>query len=318
LLRGAVRISVWNFEIGKSMESLDFTNPIPTPTPPADAVQGTARPPAPAPYDAAAAAAFFEKFGTPDSAPVGKVFFREGEQRGLLSGDDRMYLLLEGTVAISVEGKPIDTVRPGEIFGEMTSLTHSRRSATATAKSDCRVIALDGKQFKKGIQSTPEFVLVLMSVMVNRFRLTLARLAIKKALPEAGAGEERAVFDAAMLNKISAILDHPTPLRYTANQTVISPGDPGVFMYFPREGRVAIVAQDKTVQRVGVGSVFGEMALVDSAARSAKVVAETDCALLAVNRMQFLKLVEANPDIGLLLLRIVAQRLQTATALSFR
>lgn len=298
------------------MESLDFTQPAPKPS--AGNGAPAAKPPTPTPYDAAAARAFFETWGAAETAPAGKVFFREREQRGFLSGDDRMYFLVEGAVAITVEGKAIDTVNAGEIFGEMTSLTNSRRSATAAAKSDCRVIALDSGRFKRGVQATPEFVLVLMAIMVNRFRLTLARLAIKKALPETGGGEERAVFDAQTLNKISAILDHPQPLRYAANQTIISPGDPGVFMYFPREGRVAIQSQDKTLQRVGVGSVFGEMALIDSAARSAKVIAETDCVLLAVNRAQFLRIVQANPDFGLALLKVIAQRLQAATAQSSR
>ncbi len=299
------------------MESLDFTQPAPTP-PGGSGHPGTVKPTTPAPYDPAAATAFFDKWGVAQSATAGKVFFREREQRGLLSGDDRMYLLRDGAVGITVEGKAIDTVSPGEIFGEMMSLTNSRRSATATAKTDCRVIALDGRQFRKAIQSDPEFVLVLMTIMVNRFRLTLARLAIKKPLPDAGASEERAVFDAQTLNRISASLDHPTPLRYALGQTILNPGDPGLFMYFPREGRVAVLSHDKTLQHVGVGSVFGEMALVDSAARSAKVVAETDCVLLAVNRAQFLQLVRSNPDIGLSLLKVVAQRLHTATAQTSR
>jgi len=296
------------------MESLDFTQPAPPP-PGAASV----RPAAPAPYDAAAATAFFQKWGAQEAAGPGKVFFRERSQRGLFSGDDRMYLLLEGAVALTVEGRSIDTVNPGEIFGEMMSLTTSaRRSATATAKTACRVIALDSGRFRKAIQSDPEFVLVLMGVMVNRFRLTLARLAIKNALPEAGSSEERPAFDGPMLDRIAAILEPATLLRFAAHQTIISAGDPGVFMYFPREGRVAIVHQDKTLQRVGVGSVFGEMALIDSAARSAKVVAESDCVLMAVNRAQFLQLVRASPDIGLSLLGIMARRLQSATAQSPR
>jgi CRP-like cAMP-binding protein len=81
---------------------------------------------------------------------------------------------------------------------------------------------------------------------------------------------------------------------------------------------VAIQSQDRTLQRIGVGSAFGEMALIDSAARSAKVVAETNCVLLAVNRGQFLQLVRSNPEIGLALLTMMAQRLQIATAQSTR
>ncbi len=304
------------------MESLDFTSPPQPPEPPQPPAAET-RPVAPKPppvatYDPAAATAFFSESGVAENVPAGKVFFREREQRGFFSGDDRMYLLLDGAVAITVDGKSIDTVNPGEIFGEMTSLTNARRSATATARTDGRVIALDGGQFRKAIQRNPEFVLTLMSVMVNRFRLTLARLAIKKAAPDPAASDERPVFDAQTLKRISASLDDPEPLRYSAKQTIITPGEPGLFMYFPREGRVAIQSQDRTLQRVGVGSVFGEMALIDSAARSAKVVAETDCVLLAVNRAQFLQLVQSNPEVGLSLLRLMAQRLQAATTQSSR
>ncbi len=84
-------------------------------------------------------------------------------------------------------------------------------------------------------------------------------------------------------------------------------------MYLPREGRVAITADGRTLERVGVGGVFGEMALVDRATRAANAVAETDCALMAVNRKQFLELVQTNPAFGLSLLKLLAQRLQAAT-----
>jgi len=308
-------------------ESLDFTQlaptPTPAPTPAAEPIPAAPPPVAPRPlpavtYDPAAARAFFEAWGTAESAPAGKVFFREREQRGFFSGDDRMYLVLEGAVALTVEGRSIDTVNAGEIFGEMTSLTNARRSATATAKTDCRVIPLDGGQFRKAIQRQPDFLLMLMSVMVSRFRLTLARLAIKKVAPDGPPAEERAVFDAQTLNRIATLLDHPTPLRYLRNQNIINAGEPGLLMYFPREGRVSIVSQEKTVLRVGVGSVFGEMSLIDSAARSARAVAETDCVLMAVSRSQFLRVLESSPEIGLTLLKVMAQRLQSATAQTAR
>lgn len=293
------------------LESLDFTQP---PTPAA----GAPKPAAAVAYDPQQARVFFGQWGTAETALAGKVFFREQEQRGFLRGDDRMYFLQEGSVALTIEGKAIDTVNSGEIFGEMMSLTNARRSATATAKTACRVITLDGGQFKKAIQRTPEFVLVLMNVMVSRFRLTLARLAIKKTTAESLTGEERRIFDVPTLNKIAAKLDHPTPLKFSANQTIINEGDPGMFMYFMLQGRAAIMSQERVVQRVGAGSAFGEMALIDSATRSARVSAETECELMAVNRAQFLTLVQSDPDIGLSLLKLLAQRLQTATAQSSR
>lgn len=126
------------------------------------------------------------------------------------------------------------------------------------------------------------------------------------------------MFDDHTLKKVTAALDHPTPLRFAANHVIISPGDAGVFMHFPLEGKVAIMSEDRVLQHVGVGSVFGEMALIDSVARSAKVMAASDCVLMAVNRTQFLKLIQSMPEVGLSLLRLIAQRLQTATAQSSR
>jgi CRP-like cAMP-binding protein len=279
-----------------ALESLDFSKPSQSPV-----------------YDPAAATAFFEKAGAAESVAAGKVFFTERQRRGFFTADDHMFLLLEGTVALSVGGKSIDTVHPGEIFGEMATITNSPRSATATAKSACRVIALDGSQFQKGIQKTPAFALMLMSIMIDRLRLTLARLTMQKALPEQAAADERRVFDEKTLDEIMARLGNPALMRYVKGQTIVNAGEPGVLMYLVREGRVAIVAKDRMLERVGVGGVFGEMALVSRTTRAASAVAETECALIAVNRSQLRQLVQANPDFGLSLLKLVAKRLQAVT-----
>ena len=283
------------------MESLDFTKPSQSPI-----------------YDPAVATAFFKAAGVEQNVASGKTFFVEREHRGFFSTDDRMYLLLEGAVGLGVGGHPIDTVKPGEIFGEMATITHSPRSATATAKTACRVIALDGHQFQKAIQINPDFALMLMSIMIDRLRITLARLAMRKPLRGTLAGDGHRVFDEEMLDEIARELGNPDLLRFTAGQTIIHAGEAGVLMYLPREGRVVIRADGQIFERVGAGGVFGEMALVDRAPRAANAVAETDCALMAVNRKQLLELVRSKPAIGLSLLKLLGQRLQAATASSFK
>jgi CRP/FNR family cyclic AMP-dependent transcriptional regulator len=278
------------------MDSLDFTKPSQSPI-----------------YDPAAATAFFKAAGTAESVAAGKTFFVERQQRGFFSADDCMYLVLEGEVTISIGGKSIDTVRPGEVFGEMATITNSKRSATATAKTDCRVIALDGKQFEKGIQKTPAFALMLMSIMIDRLRLTLARLSMLKALPDAAADRERRVFDEDTLEEIATRLGNPALARFMPGKAILKAGESGVLMYLVRSGRVAITADGHTLEHVGVGGVFGEMALVDQSPRSANAVAETECELMTVNRNQLRPLVQANPEFGLSLLKLVAQRLQAVT-----
>jgi CRP-like cAMP-binding protein len=277
------------------MESLDFTKPSQSPI-----------------YDPAAATAFFEAAGVAEDVAPGTTIFTERQQQGFFTADDRMYLLHDGAVVLSVGRKSIDTVNPGEIFGEIATITHTPRSATATAKSACRVIALDGGQFQKAIRKNPGFALMMMSIMIDRLRLTLARLAMMKALPD-DAGDEHRVFDDATLDQIADELGNPPLLQFAAEQAIIHAGEAGVLMYLPRAGRVAIMTDGCTLEHVGVGGVFGEMTLVDRTTRAASAVAETDCALMAVNRQQFLDLVQTNPAFGLSLLKLLALRLRAAT-----
>ena len=62
------------------------------------------------------------------------------------------------------------------------------------------------------------------------------------------------------------------------------------------------------VGRAGPGGVFGEMALVDQAVRSATATAETECKMLAINRNVFLHLVKTSPAFGIALLNGIAAR----------
>ena len=57
-------------------------------------------------------------------------------------GKNKMYLLLKGEVGLVSGGKSIGRVRPGEIFGEMALISDAPRSASAVARTACKVIAL--------------------------------------------------------------------------------------------------------------------------------------------------------------------------------
>ena len=278
------------------MEDLDFTQPSESPV-----------------YDPVAAVKFFKAAGKAETIEAGKTFFVERQGGGFFGAADRMYLLLEGAVVLTLGGKSLDTVKPGEIFGDLATITASKRSTTATAKTACKVIALDAKQFQQAIEQTPGFAVMLMSIMIDRIRLRLARLTMMKAIPDTLAASERRVFDESTLNEIARKLGNPRSLKFAAGQTIINAGEKGVLCYLVREGRVAITAAGKKIERLGVGGVFGEMALVDRSTRAANAVAETDCALMAVNRKQFLDLVQDNPAFGLSLLKLLGQRLQAVT-----
>lgn len=282
------------------MDELDFSKPAkPRPEGPAA--------PAPKPvYNAAVALEFFRAGGKAEAVAAGTKFFEENEKAGFF-GRDKMYLLLEGDVGLTVRGQPVGAVKIGEIFGEMAAISDSPRTATALAKTPCRVIALDDKAFKKALEVKPEFALMLMGMMIERLRAMLARRP-----PGAGSeapGESR-IFDKDMMQALAKGLGHDATVRHGRGTTLFREGSAGALAYVVLEGRVAVTIQGRLVQKVGPGGIFGEMALIDQATRAATAVAETDCALVALNRNVFLALVKSNPDFGAALLGAVAERVR--------
>ena len=291
------------------MDELDFSR---TPSPYTEAaarasVQGAAQSPL---YQPALALEFFRFAGSLEEKSGGKPFFVENEKAGgLFSKGARMYLLIEGEVGLMIRKRFFGVVKKGEIFGELAVIGGLPRSATAMAKSDCSVLSLDEKQFHAALQKTPEFALMLMSIMVQRLRQSLAKLGASG--PAAGAPADRGdVLDKKMLAGLHSELGGNEPALFPAGKIIMSAGAVGAFMYVVMQGRVAISASDRIVERVGPGGMFGEMALVDRSARAATATAETDCSLLAINRNDFLNLVRAKPAFGASLLKSIAGRMQ--------
>ena len=285
------------------MDELDFSKPAqPKPQPPA----------APAPkqvYNAAMALEFFRAGGKPESAAPGTKFFEENEKAGFLKRD-KMYLLMEGEVTLVAKGKVIGSVKAGEIFGEMGAISESPRSATATTKTQCRVIALDDKEFLKALAVKPDFALMLMGMMILRLRGMLARLAQNNTLAGDDASSPARVFDKDMVAALAKGLGPDATVRHNKGTLLFKEGTAGALAYVVLEGRVAVSIQGNVVQRVGPGGIFGEMALVDQSTRAASATAETDCALVAINRTVFVNLVKANPEFGAALLGAVAERVR--------
>lgn len=274
------------------MEDLDFTR----------------RPTKSAIYDPAVARICFESLGKVERVARGEVFFTENQN------SDRMYLLEEGEVALTRGGKAIDVVKAGEIFGEMAAISQLPRSATAVARTACRVVSLDAKQFQRAIQKMPEFALMLMNILINRLRLTLTMLAMSKSLEASDGARTRRLFDDKLLQGLMVATQHRLPQHCPLNKVIMKEGEAGVFMYVVLSGRVAISIKSKIVEWVGPGGVFGEMALVDQSPRAATATAETDCDLLSINRGDFLTMVKTNPVFVVSLLKAAADRLRDMTS----
>jgi len=95
---------------------------------------------------------------------AGDTVFKEGE-----SGD-QMYVVLEGEVDIIVHDKVVETVGVDNFLGEMALIDERPRSATAVARTDCKLASINQNRFKFLVQQTPHFALHLMQGMAQRLR----------------------------------------------------------------------------------------------------------------------------------------------------
>ena len=82
-----------------------------------------------------------------------------------------MYVILDGEVEVSVGTKVLAVVGAGDVIGEMALIDSKARSATAVAKTFCRVVPVDEHRFLFMVQQTPFFSLHVMRVLANRLRL---------------------------------------------------------------------------------------------------------------------------------------------------
>jgi CRP/FNR family cyclic AMP-dependent transcriptional regulator len=257
-------------------------------------------------YDPAVALDFFQSAGKPQTLAKGTTIFSENRKgMPLLLMPNRIYLLLEGEVGILANDELVAVIQSGEVFGEMASMGRMPRSASAVAKSDCRVIGLDDGQFHAALGRNPGFALMLMSIMASRLRDAIGSL----GAPASDAKwREAAALDKQLLADLAQVLGPAARFRYKAGRIIVREGHVGVGLFAVLEGRVAIRIGDSVVEKVGRGGVFGELSLVDRIPRLATAVAETDCALLAMSRHMFLHLVKKSPKFGAALLKAVGER----------
>lgn len=81
-----------------------------------------------------------------------------------------MYAVKEGEVDLVVAGVPVETVGPGGVFGEMAIIDHDVRSATAVAKTPCKLVPIDERRFNFLVHQHPYFAIHMCRVLTHRLR----------------------------------------------------------------------------------------------------------------------------------------------------
>jgi CRP/FNR family cyclic AMP-dependent transcriptional regulator len=106
-----------------------------------------------------------------------------------------------------------------------------------------------------------------------------------------------------------------TSKQVTSGKQLFRKGDSGDAMYLIESGRVRISIRDEdgndlTLAELAQGDFFGEMALIDGRQRSADASVFEDARLAVLSRKAFLSFVRSSPDVALVMLSALTDRLR--------
>lgn len=109
--------------------------------------------------------------------------------------------------------------------------------------------------------------------------------------------------------------------RIGGGEEIFGEGEPGDSAYFIRSGSVDIVShgpdgEQRVLQRLESGELFGEMALLDQTNRSASAFALDGVELFVVTRDEVTTLLRQDPQMALWMLGLFSHRLRVLTRLS--
>jgi CRP-like cAMP-binding protein len=96
--------------------------------------------------------------------PPGKTLTMEG------APGREFFVLIEGSAVVTRKGRKINTMSPGDFFGEIALVTGEPRTATvtATAASPVRALVLTDRGFKDLLRRTPSMQQKVLEALADR------------------------------------------------------------------------------------------------------------------------------------------------------
>ena len=119
--------------------------------------------------------------------------------------------------------------------------------------------------------------------------------------------------------QLEAVSSFTFQKSFGPGELIVEEGRTGNGMYAIISGNVEAVKalgteQERVLNRLGSGEVFGEMALLGEWPRTATVRAVDEVECLGIDRWVFLTQLERHPQVGIRLLQVLAQKLRDSDA----
>jgi NTE family protein/lysophospholipid hydrolase len=233
--------------------------------------------------------------------PAEAVLVREGDPA------DELFILLEGTLAVSLEagGQQLADLGPGAVVGEVAVLSGTLRTATATAMTPIRVAAIERRDLAALTADHPDIVDRLLASSVQRLRRSEL------------AGYLSGLFGALPPALFDALVGRMQFERYSGGDVLFRPGDASDAAYIVLSGRLRVITTPShrgagRIEEIGRRQPIGWAGLLTRRPRNQTVVAIRDSEVARLDGALVGWFTTTVPQAGVPIMAELADRMERA------
>jgi CRP-like cAMP-binding protein len=112
------------------------------------------------------------------------------------------------------------------------------------------------------------------------------------------------------MKELQIVAKAGTELTVPAGTTIIDQGQAGREAFVVMSGSLTVKRNGKKVASLGVGSMVGDLALLDHGPRTASVITDTECNLFVIDQRSFAGVLDTVPTLSHKLLASLAARIR--------
>ena len=205
--------------------------------------------------------------------PVEVASSAEGNFRGY--DGNQFYVVQRGTINVCYHGKVVYTLEKGDMLLPDVAGTAAQDSTVYYhSAAGARLHSYPALEFIRRVFGDPAAIRLWSRVLVTYSGLMLRLTGA--FVPEEAPGT-------------------PGFEDYAPGDIIIRQGDRADYVFNMSSGVAEVLVDGVTVGRIGDGEIFGAMAALTHADRSATVRAKTACSVVKVPKEQFTELIKSNP-----------------------
>jgi len=187
----------------------------------------------------------------------------------------RFYRVEAGSITARYRGRIVYKLEAGDmLLPDVTGTTEQDAAVFYGSESGARLHAYPAFEFLRRVFQEPAAVKLWTRMLITYSGL-LVRITASFAQEEIQANPGFEIYD--------------------AGDVILRQGDPADFVFTLSSGVAEVLVDDVTVGRIEEGEIFGAMAALTNAPRSATVKAITECSVVKVAKEQFSYLIRTNP-----------------------